>query len=1220
MGKAKRHAEDLVIFSLFPRSRRMRLNPILLLPLILVAAGYYIISPSPSKAVSTTILITEVEADPKLSGVDDANEWFELKNVSASAITLSGWTITDNTSSDTIPAITLGPGQCVIVAATASGFQSEHHNNNHQVLAVADGEIGNGLNNTGDRLILKDNNGTAVDCVSWGSDTTCFSPAVSAPSDNTDQTIQRTSDTDTDTKNDWAIATETPCSNPPTALTLGHFAAISHGNVTRLQWQTGYEVSNLGFNLYREQDGRWVRLNPSIIAGSALFVGSNTELTAGRSYSWLDPHPQPGAQYWLEAIDLSGEQELYGPVLPVPESTDLRLPDLPQSKLLNQLTTDQPMAKTEAGQREWPTQVSGSLIDGFATSPPRRLLRAVTAASVELPPLQQQWALAGQSSIKLAVNRNGWYRVTQPELLAAGLNPNVDPRKLQLFVRGVEVPIAVTSAQPARFGPNDYIEFYGQALDTPATDTQIYWLSAGSKAGKRIAVNSAPASVSPSIRSFWMSVERKERLVYFASLLNGETENFFGQVLSGRSAPVEQKLNLKHLDTEATTPAQLEVALQGVTYQAHQVRVQINEADAGTLSFANRDHAVVGFSFPHSVLRAGENTIKLTVIGGETDVSLLDYLRLTYARTYHAENDVLSFSVAAAQSVRVSGFSNPHIRVFDITEPDAVQELAVQPLSEATGYGFSLYLPTTRILLALTDQRYERPAMIAANEPSSWHQFSSGANLVLITHRDFRASVQPLVELRESQGWKVVVVDVEDLYDEFSYGAHSPQAIKDFLFQAHHLWSPPPRYLLLVGDGSLDPRNYLKKGYLDLVPARLIDTALMETASDDWFADFDGDGMAELAVGRLPVRTPAEANAVISKIVSFTPESESRSVVLVSDRQSGYDFEAASDQLRSLLPVATPVRAINRNEGTTEAVRARIIEAINQGPLLVNYLGHGSVDLWTGEGLLRAADASALQNRTALSFFTLMTCLNGYFQDPVLESLAEALLKAQGGGAVAVWASSGMTEPAPQMILNQELYRHLFSGQVMTLGEAIIAAKTAVFNRDLRQSWVLLGDPAMSLLPGDATRNADLVVGLSATSESVIPGSGLGYAITVTNHGPAAANSMMVTATLSEFATVVSCIATGGGSCAISGNRAMIGHRSLAAGATLIINLGVKVSSVAAPDSILINQVTSSAQSSDPIRGNNSATVAVRVAGFEPLRRWLPRPPILAPRSIAGIK
>ncbi len=1218
MEKAKRHAKHLVLFSLFPRSQRMRLNPVVLLPLILVAIVYYL--PSPSKAVSTTILITEVEADPKLTGTDDANEWFELKNVSASAITLSGWTITDNNSSDTIPTITLGPGQCVIVAATANGFQSEHPTNTHQVLTVADSKIGNGLNNSSDRLILKDNNGTEVDCLSWGSDTTCFSPAVSTPPDNTDQTIQRTSDTDTDTKNDWATATETPCSNPPTAITLGHFAAVNYGDVTRLQWQTGYEVDNLGFNLYREQDGQRVRLNPSIIAGSALFVGSNTELTAGRSYSWLDPHAKAGAQYWLEAIDLDGSRQLHGPIFPTELSSAERPPESqsPQARLLGQLTADAQLSEALPEQQQWPALLkqmsNASTRMAFSLKPQR------SASLAELPPLQQQWALAAQSSIKLAVNRNGWYRVTQPELLAVGLNPNVDPRTFQLFVKGREVPIAVTSAQPAQFGPADYIEFYGQALDTPATDTQVYWLTAGSQAGKRIAVNSAPAAVSPSTRSFPMSVERKERLVYFASLLNGEAENFFGQVLSGRSAAVEQKLNLKHLDTGATTQAQLEVALQGVTSQAHQVRVQINETDAGTLSFANRDHAVARLSFSHSALREGENTIRLTVTGGETDVSLLDYLRLTYARTYHAENDALTFSVASAQSVRVSGFSNPRIRVFDITDPDAVQEIAVQPLSEATGYGFSLYVPTARILMALTDQQYERPAGIVANQPSSWHRFSAGANLVLITHRDFRPSVQPLVELRQSQGWKVAVVDVEDLYDEFSYGIHSPQAIKDFLLQARHCWSLPPRYLLLVGDGSLDPRNYLKKGYLDLVPARLIDTASMETASDDWFADFDGDGVAELAVGRLPVRTLAEANTVISKIVSFTPEGNLRGAVLVSDRPSGYNFEAASDQLRSLLPAATAVQAINRSEGTTEAVRARIIEAINQGPSLVNYLGHGSVDVWAGEGLLRAADASALNNRTALSFFALMTCLNGYFQDPALESLAEALLKAQGGGAVAVWSSSGLTEPAPQTILNQELYRHLFSGQAMTVGEAILAAKTAVFNRDIRQSWVLLGDPALNLLPGDATRNADLVVRLSATSESVIPGSALGYAITVTNHGPAAANSVMVTTALSEFATVVSCVTTGGGNCAISGSKATISHPSLAAGATLIINLSVEVSSAAAPDTILINQTNSSTQSNDPIRSNNSATVTVRVASFQPLRRLLPRPPTLAPRSIAVMK
>jgi hypothetical protein len=92
----------------------------------------------------------------------------------------------------------------------------------------------------------------------------------------------------------------------------------------------------------------------------------------------------------------------------------------------------------------------------------------------------------------------------------------------------------------------------------------------------------------------------------------------------------------------------------------------------------------------------------------------------------------------------------------------------------------------------------------------------------------------------------------------------------------------------------------------------------------------------------------------------------------------------------------------------------------------------------------------------------MMTCLNGYFQDAALDSLAESLLKADGG-AVAVWGSSGMTTPDIQSILNQQAYRMIFNGTPLTIGEATARAKAAAVSGDVRRTWILLGDPTTRL-------------------------------------------------------------------------------------------------------------------------------------------------------------
>jgi hypothetical protein len=89
-----------------------------------------------------------------------------------------------------------------------------------------------------------------------------------------------------------------------------------------------------------------------------------------------------------------------------------------------------------------------------------------------------------------------------------------------------------------------------------------------------------------------------------------------------------------------------------------------------------------------------------------------------------------------------------------------------------------------------------------------------------------------------------------------------------------------------------------------------------------------------------------------------------------------------------------------------------------------------------------------------------MTCLDGYFADPSLDSLGEALLAANGGAA-AVWASTGLTEMAPQAVMNLEAVTKLFqTSPAPRLGDAIRAALATTTDPDVRATWVLLGDPS----------------------------------------------------------------------------------------------------------------------------------------------------------------
>ncbi len=818
----------------------------------------------------------------------------------------------------------------------------------------------------------------------------------------------------------------------PTAVKLDSFSAtgFDDGRVL-VQWKSSHEADNLGFNVYREQNGQRLRITPQLVAGSALVASANAALTAGKNYVWADT-PQANSKavrYWLEEFDLKGNRTLHGPV-------DLnhspgRAPNQDQSALLTRFGAHQ-----------------SQLTLGVGSTP---LARNGALARTVAP----QVDLAGQSAVKLSIRQEGWYRVTQQELLAAGISPSVDPRLLQLYVDGQQQPIIVTGESDGKLDQMDALEFYGIGLDVPSTDTRTYWLTAGSQPGTRISISPMRGGIGSLPASFAYTVERKDRTLYFSALRNGEAENFFGPVVS--SEQVNQSVNIQRL---AAGAASLEVALQGVTLAQHHVRVLLNGTDAGFVDFSGQARGVGRFQVSQSRLREGENTVSF-IGAGQTDVCLLEYVRITYQHAYTAENNSLRFTATGKQMASVNGFASTQIRAMDMTDPAAVVEVTGTIRRQKSGYGITFSVPGDgeRTLLAFDASQVKRPARTAANRPSSLRNTGQGADLVIVAPRDFFAAIEPLVALRQSQGLAVIVADIEDVTDEFSFGHETPQALKDFLSYALTSWKRAPRYALFVGKASFDPRNYLGFGDYDLVPTKLINTELMETGTDELLGDVSGDDLAELSIGRLPVRTAQEASAMISKIIGYERALASDSLLLVSDFDNGFSFQQYSDRLRPLVPGTIRVASVIRGEDQA-ASRQELINAINQGQKIVNYMGHGNVEQWRGN-LLTSADAASLTNRDKLSVFVMMSCLNGYFHDASTDSLAESLMRAPGG-AVAVWASSGMTSPAGQIVINEEAYRLMFDGSV-TLGEATRRAKAAVTDSDVRRTWVLLGDPSMRL-------------------------------------------------------------------------------------------------------------------------------------------------------------
>jgi uncharacterized repeat protein (TIGR01451 family) len=841
----------------------------------------------------------------------------------------------------------------------------------------------------------------------------------------------------------------------PSAVYLSSFRAFSQADGSvRLVWRTHEESRNLGFHIYREDATGRHRLNPALIPGSALLLRGSRPQHAAKLYAAIDSQPSPNAAYWIEDVDINGSHTAHGPAY--------------AQSISAEEAQSEAAARTVEAVELSPSlsQLHANALLAISPTHPLVTPRPVFPAPPVGIPL---FNTADHVAVQISVDQEGWYHIPFAQLFSAGLSPNTDLRSLHLYAEGVEQPLLFIGHSSGTASPADAIEFYGTGIDTPFSGTRVYWLVAEGSFAKRILTAPASSSGASASTSFPFTVIREDRTVYFAALLNGEnSDNFFGDVVT--SDPVDETLTVAHRDTSSSLPLTLDLALQGVTdAQQHSVSVQFNGSSLGTFNFYGEILATQSFSVEPSLVLDGTNTVTLTALNGDNDVSLVQSIELHYLHTYAADADWLRATAQSGTEVHISGFANSQVRVFDITDPLNICELVGKIALESGSYGITLALPIgapdVRTILAFSADTLSSPLSLQHYVPTFLDESRAGADIVIITHPDFAAHLTPLVRLRESQGYRVSLVTTEQVFDGFNYGERSPFAIRSFLQDAALHWRRKPQAVLLVGDASLDPRNYLGLGDFDFVPTRIIETAAFKTASDDWFTDFQQNGFATIPTGRLPVRTSADIDLLVSKIVSYEHGDFSGSwntqALLIADQNVDANFTAAATSAAGTLPASLLTSQILADGLDPATARSQILAALNNGALLVDYNGHGAEQQWSFSDLFDDTDAAALTNGGRLPVYLLMDCLNGLFQDVYAQSLAESLILAPNGGAVAVWASSGFTDQPPQASMNLAFLHQLAAHPGDLLGRLVLNAKAGTTDSDVRRTWILFGDPAM---------------------------------------------------------------------------------------------------------------------------------------------------------------
>ena len=285
-------------------------------------------------------------------------------------------------------------------------------------------------------------------------------------------------------------------------------------------------------------------------------------------------------------------------------------------------------------------------------------------------------------------------------------------------------------------------------------------------------------------------------------------------------------------------------------------------------------------------------------------------------------------------------------------------------------------------------------------EPSGLRKVSNRADYLLVAPRAFLTAAEPLLDLRESQGLVTKAVALEDVYAEFGHGEAGPEGIKEFLEYAYHSWaSPSPRYVVLLGDASYDPKDYLRTGVKDRLPGFPVKTSYLWTVSDPAYASVNGeDLLPDLAIGRLPAASLGEAQRMVEKILSYENGGgrlDGPAVLVADNPDLGGNFEADAEEIATTWPHGIKPEGIYfSQEGA--GTRQKIKDAFNEGASLMSYMGHGATAIWARRRSSRTSTSRASSAQPRQPLLLTMNCLNGFFHFPPLNSLARARSRRRG--------------------------------------------------------------------------------------------------------------------------------------------------------------------------------------------------------------------------------
>ncbi|MCJ7507639.1 MAG: C25 family cysteine peptidase, partial [candidate division Zixibacteria bacterium] len=431
-----------------------------------------------------------------------------------------------------------------------------------------------------------------------------------------------------------------------------------------------------------------------------------------------------------------------------------------------------------------------------------------------------------------------------------------------------------------------------------------------------------------------------------------------------------------------------------------------------------------------------------------------DWYEVEYWRWLKFQNNYLFFESPDKEGIVEYDISNANdTLIFDISDRFEVKRIAGVELDAGDTIKFRDNVASNQKVqyYALESNRIKKPVGIYRDEYSTWKDDSHQANMVIITPEIFYEQLASLTDFRRTYNqFSVERVKLQDIYDEFSGGLTDPLAIRNFLKYTFNNWSEAPAFVLLAGDGHYDHKNYMGTNNPIRIPCFTAYSDSSWPVSDEYYVYFgvrgsldpDANGEVDMVISRLPVSSNEELETVLQKVIDYeeTPSFGpwKNKITLVADDEFGQistetkHTEDSENLAENYIPrvfdiskiylMEYPFNSVGQKPGANQA----IIEAFDQGTLMMNWMGHGGPGLWAHEHVLNKGDVPRLSsNNRRLPLVFAATCEVGYFMNPIKQSLGEDLFNAANKGVSAVIAASSLVYPEPNFEINRLFYENV---------------------------------------------------------------------------------------------------------------------------------------------------------------------------------------------------